>query len=188
VQRVLGNYNPDWNGGMQHRLSYGRFALTASLDGQMGGEIFSTTKWFGEYSGVLESTLRGRENDICDPGIVVPGVLPDGSINGDGVNDVVRCPEDYFHRNFGIHEAGIVDASYIKLRELRLSYQLPTSVVSRLGFAAGEVSLIGRNLAMWSKYDNIDPETAFDASNVQGLEFGQFPTARSLGFSFSFRR
>ena len=49
------------------------------------------------------------------------------------------------------------------------------------------MSLIGRNLALWSKVDNIDPETAFDASNVQGLEFGQFPTARSIGFSLSLR-
>jgi hypothetical protein len=57
-----------------------------------------------------------------------------------------------------------------------------------LGFSAGEFSLIGRNLFLWSKYKSIDPETAFDASNVQGIEFGQFPTARSVGFSFTFRR
>jgi TonB-linked SusC/RagA family outer membrane protein len=188
VRRVLGNYNPDWNGGIQNRFSYRQFALSVALDGQVGGDIFSTTKWFGEYSGVLNETLRGRENDFCDPGIVVPGVLPDGSVNGDGVADVTVCPEDYFHRNFGIPEAGIIDASYLKLREVRLSYQLPAGVASRLGFSAGEFSLIGRNLMLWSKYDSLDPETAFDASNVQGVEFGQFPTARSLGFSFTFRR
>lgn len=188
VRRVLGNYNPDWNGGIQSRVSYGRFALSALVDGQMGGQIFSTSKWFGEYAGVYESSLRGRENDFCDPGIVVPGVLPDGSVNGDGVDDVTVCPERYFHRNFGNHETGIVDASYVKLREVRLSYELPSGLASRLGFSAGEVSLIGRNLFLWSKTDSIDPETAFDASNVQGIEFGQFPTARSLGFSVTFRR
>jgi TonB-linked SusC/RagA family outer membrane protein len=188
VRRVLGNYNPDWNGGIQNQFTYGPFAVSVQLDGQVGGDIFSTSKWFGEYSGVLKETLRGREIDFCSPGIVVLGVLPDGSVNGDGVNDVTVCPEDYFHRNFGNHETGLVDASYLKLRELRLTYQLPGNVASRLGFAAGEVSLIGRNLALWSKYDSIDPETAFDASNVQGLEFGQFPTARSLGISVTFRR
>jgi hypothetical protein len=162
--------------------------MSVLFDGQVGGDIFSTTKWFGEYSGVLEETLQGRENDFCDPGIVVPGVLPDGSVNGDGVSDVTACPEDYFHRNFGNHETGMVDASYLKLRELRLSFQLPDNVASRLGFSAAEVALIGRNLFLWSKYNSIDPETAFDASNVQGIEFGQFPTARSLGFSVTFRR
>jgi TonB-linked SusC/RagA family outer membrane protein len=207
VRRVLGQYSPDWNGGIQNRFSYGSFAMSVLFDGQMGGNIFSTTKWWGEYAGVLASTLRGRENDfyfdstvvdpgppieyrgkVCDPGFAVPGILPDGSVNGDGVNDVRVCPDDYFHGQYGNHEAGIVDASYLKLRELRLSYQLPASVASRFGFSGGEVALIGRNLFLWSKYDNIDPETAFDASNVQGIEFGQFPTARSLGFSITFRR
>ncbi|MBI2536925.1 MAG: TonB-dependent receptor, partial [Gemmatimonadetes bacterium] len=187
VRKVLGQYQPDWLGGVQNRFSYGPMDLSVLLDGQWGGSIFSTTDWFGEYSGVLESTLRGRENDWCDPGIVVDGVLPDGSVNGDGVNDVTVCAMDYFHGNFGNHEASIVDASYLKLRELRLAYQLPSGFMERLGFSGGEIALIGRNLALWSKTKNIDPETAFDAGNVQGIEFGQIPTARSIGMSLSIR-
>jgi hypothetical protein len=187
VRRVLGQYQPDWLGGVQNRFTYGPVDLSVLLDGQWGGSIFSTTDWFGEYSGVLESTLRGRETDWCDPGIVVDGVLPDGSVNGDGTNDVTACPMDYFHANFGNHEASIVDASYLKLRELRLAYQLPSGFMERLGFSGGEIALIGRNLALWSKTKNIDPETAFDASNVQGIEFGQIPTARSIGMSLSIR-
>jgi hypothetical protein len=187
VRRVLGQYQPDWLGGVQNRFTYGPVDLSVLLDGQWGGSIFSTTDWFGEYSGVLESTLRGRETDWCDPGIVVEGVLPDGSVNGDGTNDVTACPMDYFHANFGNHEASIVDASYLKLRELRLAYQLPSGFMERLGFSGGEIALIGRNLALWSKTNNIDPETAFDASNVQGIEFGQIPTARSIGMSLSIR-
>ena len=187
VRRVLGQYQPDWLGGVQNRFTYGPVDLSVLLDGQWGGSIFSTTDWFGEYSGVLESTLRGRETDWCDPGIVVDGVLPDGSVNGDGTNDVTACPMDYFHANFGNHEASIVDASYLKLRELRLAYQLPSGFMERLGFSGGEIALIGRNLALWSKTNNIDPETAFDASNVQGIEFGQIPTARSIGMSLSIR-
>jgi TonB-linked SusC/RagA family outer membrane protein len=187
VRRVLGNYNPDWNGGIQNRFSYGAFDLNVLVDGQMGGDMFSVTNWFGEYAGVLESSLRGRENDFCDPGIVVSGVLPDGSINGDGQDDVTVCPESYFARNFGNHEASIEDASYIKLRELRLGYEIPANLMARFGFSGGNIALIGRNLALWSKIANIDPETAFDASNVQGIEFGQFPTARSIGLSLSIR-
>ena len=202
VRRKLGSYNPDWNGGIQNRFSYGAFELSVLVDGQRGGSIFSTTNWFGEYAGVLESTLLGRENDSgtgigpvgptgspigCDPGIVVNGVLPDGSINGDGQNDVRTCPQAYFHGNFGNQESGIDDASYIKLREVRLGFSIPPSFMSRFGFSGGDLALIGRNLALWSNIENIDPETAFDASNVQGIEFGQFPTARSLGLSISIR-
>ncbi|MGH7462010.1 MAG: SusC/RagA family TonB-linked outer membrane protein, partial [Longimicrobiales bacterium] len=200
VRRVLGNYNPDWVGGLQNRFSYGPLELSVLVDGQKGGSIFSTSNWFGEYSGVLEQTLRGRENDICDPGIVVRGVLPDGSINGDGTNDKTVCPQDYFHANFGNHEASIADASYLKLREVRLGYtinaapsavaasgSLPQRFISRLGFSGVDIGLIGRNLFLWSNIKNIDPETAFDASNVQGIEFGQFPTARSIGLTLSIR-
>jgi TonB-linked SusC/RagA family outer membrane protein len=205
-RRVIGNYNPDWIGGIQNRFSYGPLELSVLVDGQMGGDIFSVTNWFGEYAGVNASTLRGRENDVgvgvgplgapnaegvrnpigCDPGILVEGVLPDGSINGQDVEYRI-CPATYFGRNFGIHEAGLDDASYVKLREVRLGYTLPASVLNRVGFSGGTVALIGRNLGLWSKIDNIDPETAFDASNVQGIEFGQFPTARSIGFSISIR-
>jgi TonB-linked SusC/RagA family outer membrane protein len=181
-RKVLGNYNPDWIGGIQNRFSYGPVDLSILVDGQSGGDIFSVTNMFGQYAGVLESSLEGRENDFCDPGIVNEGVLPDGTQNTQSV-----CPQSHFGDKYGIHEAFIDDASYVKLREVRLGYELPTSWVGALGFSAGSVSLIGRNLALWSNIDNIDPETAFDASNVQGIEFGQFPTARSLGFSITVR-
>jgi TonB-linked SusC/RagA family outer membrane protein len=187
-RRVLGNYNPDWIGGIQNRFSWGPWAMSVLVDGQRGGDIFSVTNWFGEYAGVLESTLRGREDDFCDPGIVVEGYLPDGSWNGDGVNDVSVCPQDYFGRNYGNQESGIDDATYLKLREVRLGYELPESMMARFGFSGGDIALIGRNLFLWApNIDNIDPETAFDASNVQGIEFGQYPTSRSFGLSISIR-
>ena len=185
VRRVLGNYNPDWIAGLQNRFRWGPWEVSMLVDGQAGGDVFSVTNLFGELSGVLESTLRGRENDFCDPGIVVDGILPDGSRNGDGAQEVSVCPQDYFERNFGIQESSIDDASYIKLREFRIGYELPSEWLDRLGFTGGSLSLIGRNLFLWSRIDNIDPETAFDASNVQGIEFGQFPTARSIGVALS---
>jgi len=186
TRRILGNYNPDWLGGLQNRFSYGAFDLSVLVDGQRGGDIFSVTNWFGEYAGVLESSLRGREEDFCTPGIVVDGVLPDGSINGDGVNDVTVCPQSYFGSNYGNQEASIDDATYLKLREVRLGYELPASWMARMGFSSGNVALIGRNLFLWApNIDNIDPETAFDNSNTQGIEFGQFPSARSIGLSFT---
>ena len=187
VRRVLGNYNPDWIGGVQNRFSWGPVDVSVLVDGQAGGDIFSTTNWWGEYAGVLTSSLRGRETDYCDPGVVVQGILPDGSRNGDGTNEVNLCPQEFFGRNFGINEAAIDDASYVKVREVRIGYELPRAWVNAAGFTGGTLGLIGRNLYLWSRIENIDPETAFDASNVQGIEFGQFPTARSIGFSLSLR-
>ena len=183
-REVLGNYNPDWVGGVQNRFSFGAFDLSVLVDGQRGGDVFSVTNWFGEYAGVLESTLRGREVDICEPGIIVDGILPDGTQN----TSVAVCPQDYFGRNYGIQESGIYDATYLKLREVRLGFELPAEWVTWSGFTAANFAVIGRNLYLWSpNMPNIDPETAFDASNVQGFESGQFPTARSLGFALSLR-
>ena len=62
---------------------------------------------------------------------------------------------------------------------------LPDNLMDRLGLSSGSVALIGRNLFLWADIPNIDPETAFDAGNSQGIEFGQFPTARSIGFAIS---
>ncbi len=187
VRRILGKYTPDWSGGIQNRFSYGPFELSTLFDGQYGGNVFSVTDWFGTQAGVLERTLRGREEDVCLPGIVERGVLPDGTTNGEGGSEVSLCSEDYFHNWWNNQETAVDDASYLKFREARLTYRIPESFMERLGFSQGDISIIGRNLYLWAKTPNIDPETAYDASNVQGLESGQFPTARSLGFSMTIR-
>jgi hypothetical protein len=185
VRRVLGNYNPDWIGGIQNRFRWGRWDLSILFQGQYGGEIFSVTDYLGKYAGVLEVTLEGRENDWDDPGVLVRGVLPDGTINGeDGVEQRVLA-QDYWEGAWLRRDESILDATYIKLRELRIGYELPSSWVRWMGFNGGNLSLIGRNLLLWSKCDNIDPETAFDASNVQGIEFGQYPSARSIGVALT---
>ncbi len=185
VRRVLGNYNPDWIGGMQNRFSYGAWDLSFLFQGQKGGDIFSVTDYFGKYAGVLESSLLGRETDWDDPGVLVRGVLPDGTINGEGGNDFRVVAQDYHEGIWGKHDESILDATYLKLRELRIGYELPGNWVRWMGFNGGNFSLIGRNLLLWAKADNIDPETAFDTGNDQGLEFGQHPSVRSYGFSLT---
>jgi hypothetical protein len=170
---------------MANRFSYGAWDLSFLIQGQKGGDIFSVTDWFGKYAGVVEETLVGREVDFCDPGVNTRGVLPDGTLNGDGVDDAYACPQDYYGGVWGSQEASIFDASYIKLRELRIGYEMPVSWVRWMGFNGGNFSLIGRNLLLLTDIPHIDPETAFDASNVQGIEFGQFPSVRSFGFSLT---
>jgi TonB-linked SusC/RagA family outer membrane protein len=182
-RKVLGNYNPDWNGGLLNRLSYRSVDLSVLFDMQQGGDVFSVTNYFGNYAGVLESSLEGRENDICDPGVVVEGIR-----QSDGQpNTTARCPQSYFHGLYGIQESAIYDASYVKLREVKLGYQIPQALTSRMGVSSANLAIVGRNLFLWTDTPNIDPETAFDASNAQGIEFGQFPSARSIGFTVSVR-
>lgn len=179
-KKVLDESRPDWTANLTNTFSYGRFQLSTTFAGQMGGAIFSTTKWFGMYAGVLEETLRGRENGPCDPGIELEGVNKDG----DPVSGTV-CPQAYFENMFNSTAAGLVDQTYVKLRNARLAYRVPGSFAQTLGFEAMTVALIGKNLWMASDAEHIDPDHAVRANNVQGWEHGQFPTARTIGMSLS---
>jgi len=194
-QVALGNYNPDWVGGISNSISYKRFNFSFSFDGQMGGQVYSVTKWFGQYSGVLANTLAGREIDWNKPGYVVPNAVyectpvpPATTCTGFGGADTSHVlAQEYWHNTFYAQEPGIFDATYFKLREARLAYTLPPNVSRFLGFADATVAVVGRNLLLFAKQPTIDPETAFDTSNRQGVENGQLPTARSIGITMSVR-
>jgi TonB-linked SusC/RagA family outer membrane protein len=182
-QQVLGNYNPDWVGGISNTFSYKRMSFSFSFDGQVGGQVYSVTKWFGQYSGVLASSLAGRELDWNDPGYIVPN-----AVYANGQPDTTHVlAQNYWHNTFNAQESGIFDATFFKLREARLALALPTSVSRFLGFSDATVAIVGRNLLLFAKQPTIDPETAFDTSNRQGVENGQLPTARSIGFTMSVR-
>src|SRR5690606_388681 len=86
---------------------------------------------------------------------------------------------------YAVTETNVFDASYVKLRDVTLTYDVPRSFAERLRISALQLGVLGRNLALWTDTSHIDTEPAFDASNVQGLEFGQIPTARSIGFNVS---
>ncbi len=183
TQAVLGNYNPDWVGGISNTLTYKNVSLSFSFDGQWGGSVYSVTKWFGSYSGVLKQTLAGREVDWNNPGYVVPN-----AVYANGTTDTTHVlAQDYWHNSFYAQEAGIIDATYLKLRDVRLAVNLPEKWANLLGFSGATLAVVGHNLMLWDKQDIIDPETTFDTGNRQGVENGQLPTARSIGFSLSVR-
>jgi TonB-linked SusC/RagA family outer membrane protein len=201
--RVLGNANPDWRAGITNDFSYRGANLNFLFDVRQGGHIFSVTQAFGRYAGVLEETTRGRcinaaeplpGYPICTPetGILLPGVQRTITAAGDTVyteNTVVADGQTYWKfASFLVNEENILDASYVKLREATLSYDVPLRYTTRLGIGGGmRVGLTGRNLFLWTENPHIDPETAFYGGNVQGWEYGQMPTMRSFGFTVSVR-
>ena len=183
---LLGNYNPDYTWGFRNQLEYGPFTAHVLLDGQKGGTIYSMTSRYGQRSGVLIETLEGRREgptpDEGAEGIVVPNSVT--VVDGDTiVNTIAADAEDYWRNLSGITEAHAFDATYVKLREIRVGFRVPQSWTSRIGVSGAELALIGRNLALWTDVPHIDPETAFNSGNVQGFEYSQIPTARTLGFS-----
>jgi len=166
-----------------NRLSFRGLELSALVDTRQGGSIYSLTSAYGRRSGVLIETLNGRETAhlIAEGGgLVVSGVRV---VSGDTVPNNVKVTAQAYHRGLtGLHEQFVFDASFVKLREVRLGYTVPRTLTRRARISGMQVALIGRNLALWSDVPHIDPETAFDATNVQGFEYSQMPSAKSVGF------
>ena len=182
----LGQYDPKWTGGINNRVSYRGVELSALLDGRFGGSLYSLTNVYGRRSGVLIETLEGRETAAAladGGGLIVPGVRV---VAGDTVPNDVRVTAQAYHRGLtGLNEAFVYDATFVKLREVRLGYSVPRQFASRARVSGIQLALIGRNLALWTDVPNVDPETAFNAGNVQGFEYSQMPSGRSIGFSVS---
>ena len=185
--KILGNYTPDWNGGMNNSITYKGINLSFLIDMQKGGDIYSMTTTWGRYAGVLEETVIGREDGIVGNG-VKPVYDTEGNVTGYAPNDVVVDAEN-FNKNAYSNDIGyssVFDATYVKLREVKLSYTI--TKLGKLPFKSIDIALVGRNLALlYSTVPHIDPETSFSNTNVQGLEFGQLPSARSYGFSLNFK-
>jgi hypothetical protein len=132
---------------------------------------------------VLAQTVAGREQDWNKPGIVVQGI----DVDTGKPNTVNVDAETYYQcraYNCGqVIEDFIYDASYTKLRELTLTFDLPTSLASRFNTSAISLGLTGRNLKTWTKVPNIDPEFSYQTGNNQGIEFAALPNARVWGFN-----
>jgi len=174
--RILGVMAPDWVGGANTTLHVGAVEVTALVDARIGGNVFSTSNTAGATSGTLaETSFRP------DTGLVISGIdVATGKANTQHVTT-----EAYYHSLAAIQERWVYDASVVKLRDLRLTVALPLRMLPVLSAQSFRVALIGRNLAMWTKAPNIDPETALSVSSFQGIEMGQLPTARSIGLQLS---
>jgi hypothetical protein len=178
-RRVLGNVNPKWVGGWNNEIRVGRLTASALLDFHRGGNIYSVTNMFGQYAGVLESSIPGREVDWDKPGIVVKGI---DKATGQP-NTINRTAEDYYQSLFENGEAFLYDDSYVKLREVRVGYDLPGSFTRSLRVSSANIAFVGRNLWTHTKVPNIDPEFTYTTGNYQGAEFAALPTTRSLGIN-----
>jgi TonB-linked SusC/RagA family outer membrane protein len=188
-RKVVGNIMPKWTGGFQNTFSYKWVSLSTLIDVRYGGNVFSQGINIGRYTGVLAETLPGREGNIVGQG-VVETTNADGTFSYSPNTTVVASADDYYHNyyNRNINEAYIFDASYVKLREVRLGFAVPQKWFGRLPFRNVNFSLVGRNLALlYKNLPHIDPETSYYGDgNVQGFENGNTPSARSMGFNLTF--
>jgi len=204
----LGSIVPDWTGGINNRFTFGNLSdwgqinFNFLIDGRKGGDIFSVTKMFGLYAGILKETAEGTKRET---GVIagVNGLTNESFVHEDGsalntdLNDPnntdIVAPSDFYYNAYKLHEWSIIDGSFIKLREISIGYALPSKFFENNKVIKGfDVSLYAHNVALlWVDKSNdvkIDPETGYGTANSgMGIEQYQLPASRTIGFKFSVR-
>ncbi len=199
---VLGNASWDWTGGLSTTFHYKNFGLTALFDVKVGADLYSMSARAAHESGKSLATLAGREEwykseeerqaagipkgaSTWTPtgGFVAPGVID----NGDGTyrpNDIRINPEDYWMsvcRN--APSMFIYDNSYIKCREITLTYQFPKKWLGKV-VQDMSISFVTRNpFIVWKNIPDIDPDSNYNNTTGMGLEYGSLPSRKSYGFN-----
>jgi hypothetical protein len=172
--QIIGNPNPDWYGGVTNTFSYKGITLSALFDIRYGGDIYSRNVSDMERSGAAKDTENREVAYIHD------GVLADGT-----PNNIQIHAQDYFTDLYGFGRGQFVvfDGSWVRLRELALNYQIPSSLLQKTFIGKIEVGVNGRNLWLYApNTPHIDPEVnAQGQSNSQGLEFNGLPQTRTYG-------
>lgn len=203
ADQVIGDPNPDWTGGFMNTVRYKGLALSFLLDVSMGGDIYSLDMHYGQGTGLPEETAGLNElgNPIRDAVVFVNpddptqgyaensgGIIFDG-VQADGSTNTVRARADFYGGAYYWGNAArqpaqmtVYDGSYVKLREVALTYNLPNGILGN-AFQNVALSVVGNNL--WIIHKNVphaDPESGLGAGNGQGYLSGTYPTVKTLGF------
>jgi hypothetical protein len=170
--RALGSAQPDWFGGLTSAFRYRAIDMSVRVDGQAGGKFFSATNRLGATSGTLAETAFRP-----DSGLLIAGVD-----SATGAPNTVHVSTESYYRALGdIAERWVYDASYLKLRELRIGATIGLPGAGRFRSPTLHASVFGRNLLTFTRAPNVDPEAAFGTIGVRGLELGSLPVGRTFG-------
>lgn len=175
-RKKLGNALPKGLLGWSNTFTYKNWSLNFLVDLSYGGDIFMGSINMGTSAGTLAMTAPYREG-----GMIVEGV---NQTSGQP-NTVAINAEQYWKGINGINEAFIYDATNARLRELGISYTLPSSWIKKTPIRSAKLGLVARNLFMiYSKTKGFDPEAGYStASSALGAEYCSMPTMRSIGFN-----
>ncbi|MEX0275539.1 MAG: SusC/RagA family TonB-linked outer membrane protein, partial [Flavobacteriaceae bacterium] len=179
-RKILGEGVPPWTMGWTNTFTYKNLSLTFLIDGKFGGQIFSGTNTVAYGNGLHKATLEGRENGLSVSGI--------DAATGQPFTTTVD-PENlqtYYGRINDIAEQFVEDSDFINFRQLSIGYSLPSTILDKTFLTNVNVSLIGSNLFfLMRQVDNIDPESAYNTGNAQGLEYYGVPSSRNYGLSLT---
>jgi len=190
ADQVIGTAQADWTGGLFNSFTYKGVTLGFLVDVSQGGELYSLDLHYGQGTGLPDYT--GGKNDLGNDlrlplaeggGLIFPGVLADGTPNTKRVA-ATNYGQYYYWGNAARNPGSLTvyDASFIKLRELSIAFNLPKTFVNKFANNIA-FSLYGRNLFIKKDVPFADPESGLGAGNAQGYLSGAYPTVRSFGAS-----
>ena len=167
----LGECTPDFNMGFNLRAHYKQLSLSATMDWQKGGCMYNGTLLTMNYFGASKASLPYHEGTM-----VVEGIN-----EATGQKNTVQVSKQQYYMAYNdVTEAGIFDTSFLKLRDVTLSYQFPK-------FAGINLSVYGfaRNILLWAKLPGLDPESSQGNGNMSGyFERYSIPNSSSFGGGF----
>jgi TonB-linked SusC/RagA family outer membrane protein len=180
----LGSYNPDWMASWGFNAGYKGWNLRVLMDTKQGGYFVSRTKNLIDFNGTAMETAEGGRNRKIWPNSVYMDAAQNKLVEN---TDKKYLPYSYFVNRipWGQH---VLDATYVKLREVSLSYRIPKKALSKSPFGDITVGLFGNNLLLWtpSRNEFVDPEiNSAGATNLQGFDFTAQPSQRNFGFNVS---
>ena len=194
---IIGDPNPDWIMGITNTFTYKGLSLSALIDIRKGGDIWNGTYGIAQYFGRTQHSadFRGEAGE----GVIIGGVVADGDggyvpntqqvdLNNDAIGSAANRWTRYGFGTLG--EENIEDASWVRLRQVRLTYSLPQSLMDNVrGFSGVDIALTGRNLLLFTGYKGIDPETNLvgttQGENGFGLEYFNNPNVRGYGINLT---
>lgn len=187
VFEILGNGIAKLTGGLSNSVTWKRITLDALIDFKAGGDIYSGSEVNLTNWGLHKQTLEYREGGMPIEGVIQTGTGTDGkpvyaplsmTLNQEQTRNYWGNLASRAQENF------MYDASFVKLRQVSLEYSLPPAVLDKTPLTNVAVSFVGRNLAIiYRKTDNIDPESSYTNSNMQGIDQFGMPGTRSYGFN-----
>ena len=204
---VLGNGNYDFTLGFRNAFTYKNLSMSVLFDMKFGADIYSMSAMQSHVNGTSKETLEGRQewysseqkrqsagvpagNWIATGGYVGKGVMAIKNDDGEMIyvsNNVCVDPAKYWQAlQTTSPEPFIYDNSFVKLREISLSYNCPKKWFVHTPIESITLSAYGRNLLLiYSNVDNIDPESSYNNGNGQGFEYGSLPSRRTFGFGIN---
>jgi TonB-linked SusC/RagA family outer membrane protein len=203
VAQFLGNTNADWAGAINNTFSYKNVSLKFQFDGRFGGTILDyvekKTYQGGRHINTVEGAMgEARINDTkgiksyIGEGVVVSNNTPikyDSDGNVTNYSELQFAPnttptflQDYISRYYGTDVADRISRTYVKLREVVLTYNIPQTFLNKTFIKQANISFVGRNLLYFAERTDIDIEQYAGNNGYSGL---QTPTSRRYGFNLN---